>query len=195
MIETELLRYGYLFILVGSLLQPDATLLTAAFLSHRGYFRLSLVLLITVVGTVIASQIYFAIARRSGMKWLEKKASPKIEKIVAWSRSHGALLLLSSHFMSGFRTVIPVICGATGMPPMRFAFWNAIGVIVWTAVFGFTGYLGGHAFTLLLDDIRLHEKTIAACLAVLVAGAIIWRTQNRELSDTWTLLRIPRIDS
>lgn len=80
MIETELLHYGYLFILVGSLLQPDATLLTAAFLSHRGYFSLSLVILITIAGTVIASQIYFAIARRSGMKWLEKRRLRKLKR-------------------------------------------------------------------------------------------------------------------
>ena len=40
-----------------------------------------------------------------------------------------------------------------------------------------------------LGDIRRHEKTIAVAMAVLVSGAILWRTHGRELLDAWSLRR------
>lgn len=189
LVEAELFHYGYLAIVAGIVIEADATLLTAAFLAHRGYFRLSAVLLIAAAGTILASQLYYLIARRSGMTWLNQQRNTRLEKIVAWSKSHGELLLLASRFMSGFRTLIPVVCGATGMSPWRFVIWNSLGAVIWAAIFGLAGYFGGHFLTILFDDIRHHEKTIAICLAVIVAATVLWRTHGRELSEAWSLRR------
>ena len=89
--------------------------------------------------------------------------------------------------MIGFRTLIPIIAGATGMDPVRFFVWNAIGAFVWALTFGFAGYLGGHVFTILLDDIRHHEKAVASVLALGTAGLILWKTHGRDLLDLWSL--------
>ncbi len=192
MIETELLHYSYLFIFVGTVIEGDATLLTAAFLAHRGYFRLSLVLVVAGLSTLFASHAYYMVARRTGTKWLEQSQDARFERIVRWSRAYGGLLLLASRFMIGFRTLIPIVCGATGMSPVRFALWNGFGALVWACTVGFVGYLGGHALTILIGDIRQHEKAIAVVVAVSVAGLILWRTHGRELFDAWSLRRARR---
>lgn len=186
-IETELLHYGYLFIFAGAIVEGDATLLTAAFLAHRGYFRLSLVLAVAALSTLLANQVYYALARRSGMKWLTERQNGRLERILRWSQSHGILLLVASRFMTGFRTIIPVVCGATGMPPLRFTLWNSVGAVIWAGAFGSAGYLGGHALSLMISHIRRHEITIATFIAVGVGGFILWRTHGRELYDAWSL--------
>ena len=187
--ETDLLQYGYLFILVGTVVEGDATLLTAAFLAHRGYFRLSLVLLAAALSTLFASHVYYEVARRSGARWLDSRRDARLEKIITWSRTHGALLLVASRFMIGFRTLVPIVCGATGMSSASFVLWNSVGAAIWAGAFGLTGYLGGHAAASLIADIRRHEKAIAIGVAAVVGGTVLWRTHGRELVDAWSLRR------
>jgi hypothetical protein len=38
MLTTELLRYGYVLLFLAAAVEGDASLLTATFLAHRGYF-------------------------------------------------------------------------------------------------------------------------------------------------------------
>jgi membrane protein DedA with SNARE-associated domain len=193
-IETELLHYGYLFILAGTIAEGDATLLTAAFLAHRGCFRLSLVLFVTRFTTLVASHANYESAHRSGENWLEERSDPRLKRIVRWSGTHGGLLPIASRFMIAFRTLVPVVCGATGMSPRRFLLWNAVGAAIWAAAFGYMGCLGGHVLSLLLDDLRRHEFAIAIGVATLVGGLVLWRTHGRELFDAWSLRRsaLPR---
>ena len=184
LIETELLHYGYLFILLGTIVEGDATLLTAAFLAHRGYFRLSLVLFVAWLTTLVASHAYYEIARRSGVKWLEQRSNPRLKRVVRWAGTHGGLLLIASRFMIGFAPwyrscAVPPAC------PLR----GSCSGTRWAAAFGSIGYLGGHVLSLLLDDLRRHEVAIASGAAILVGGLVLWRTYGRELFDAWSLRR------
>ena len=188
MIETELSRHGYWFVFAGTIVEGDATLLTAAFLAHRGYFRLPWVMMVAALSALTASHSYFLLARRHGVRLLETAGKgAKAGRIIAWSRQRGALLLIASRFMIGFRTLIPVVCGATGMSASRFFLWNAIGAVLWSVALGFAGYLGGHLLSVVVDDIRRHERVLAAMLAIGGAGFVLWKTRGRDLRDIWVL--------
>ena len=69
---------------------------------------------------------------------------------------------------------------------------SLLGALVWACTVGSVGYLGGHALTILIGDIRRHEKAIAVVVAVSVAGLILWRTHGRELFGAWSLRRARR---
>src|SRR5262245_7776290 len=56
-------RYGYGMVFGASAVEGDATLVTATFLAHRGYFRLGIVILTAALGTVAVNNIYFWTAR------------------------------------------------------------------------------------------------------------------------------------
>lgn len=182
---TELLHYGYLFIILGTVVEGDATLLTAAFLAHRGYFRLSWVLIVAGLSTTVASQVYYVAARRAGDRVLGRLGgnAQRFAQIAAWSRRRSSLLIVASRFMIGFRTLIPLVCGVVGVPSGRFALWNAAGAALWTITFGLAGYLGGHALAILMEDIRRHEKVLAALVALTTASIILLKSRGTDVRD------------
>ena len=192
MLERELLHYGYALVFLGAMVEADATLLTASFLAHRGYFHMPWVLMLAFAATVLANQIFYAVARAKGMSWLSGRAGTdqRLEKILSWSRERGGWLLLASRFLFGLRTLTPLVCGATGMRAGRFAAWNVTGAVVWTAAFGAAGYFGAHALTWLVDDVRRHEKAIAAALALGSLLFIGWRTHGRDWYDIWSISKL-----
>src|SRR5215213_11804718 len=70
---TELvLRYGYLMVFVGVLVEGDATLVAASFLAHRGELALSAVMAIAAVTSVTMNQVYFRLGRRHGIERVAK---------------------------------------------------------------------------------------------------------------------------
>ncbi len=191
MIEFELLHYGYLFVFLGSIAEGDATLLAAAFLAHRGYLQIAWVLIIAFLGTLIASQVSFEFGRRKGRPALAaySNATARVERISQWISRFGGAFVLASRFLFGFRTLAPVVCGATGMDPLRFTLWNLAGAAIWTLAFGIAGYSGAHLLTLLMTDIRRHEKTIAIGIAVAALLMIGRATQGNDWLDFWRLRR------
>lgn len=193
MIEFELLHYGYLFVFLGSIAEGDATLLTAAFLAHRGYMRFAWVLIVAFAGTLIASQLSFEFGRRKGRATLAaySNAATRIERISQWTSRFGGAFVVASRFLFGFRTLAPVVCGATGMDPLRFTLWNLAGAAIWTITFGAAGYTGAHVLSLLMTDIRQHEKLLAAILAVSVLLLIGRITRGNDWID-FLRLRKPR---
>lgn len=189
MIELELLHYGYLFVFFGAIAEGDATLLTASFLARRGYLDFRWVLIVAALGTIVANQTYFEWARRKGPGWISNfpKAKPRIETITMWTKNYGGLLILASRFLFGFRTLVPLVCGATGIDRWRFTVWNLIGAVVWATSVGTVGYFGAHALTKVLADIRGHEKLIAAGIAVCTVVLIAWKTHGRDWVDMWKI--------
>ena len=192
MIETNLLHYGYLFIVAGVIFEGDATLLTAAFLAHRGYFHLSLVLIVAAMATIVSTHLYYEIAKHSGMKWLEHRKDERIQKVIGWSQAHGILLVVGSRFMIGTRSLVPIVCGGTGMSRFQFALGNIAGASLWAGAFGLTGYAGNHLLALLVENVRAWETPIAAVIAIAVGTTIIWRTRGHEIRDAWSLWRAKR---
>jgi membrane protein DedA with SNARE-associated domain len=186
-IEVQLLHYGYLFVFVGAILEGDATLLTASFLARRGYLLFQPVILVAGTATIAANQVYFEFARRQGPRILNAypAAQPRVAKISAWVPRFGGPVVLASRFMFGLRTLVPMVCGASGMSQWRFAAWNVAGAILWAGTFGAAGYLGAHALTIALSDIRRHEVTLAAGIAVIAVALTAWVTRGRDWSDFW----------
>lgn len=190
-IQVELLHYGYIFVFIGAILEGDATLLTASFLARRGYLQFLPVLLVAGMATIAANQIYFEIARRQGPNVLSAypAAARRVARVSAWLPRFGGPIVLASRFLFGFRTLVPVVCGATGMSPWRFAVWNVAGAILWTVTFGSAGYMGAHALTIALSNIKRHEVSLAFAIAIMVVVIIAWVTRGRDWSDLWRFRR------
>ncbi len=188
----ELLTYGYLVLIVGSIVEGDATLATAGFLAHRGYFSLGAVLAVAMVASAAANELVYRLARSRGEEAFRRKAEqdPRYARVQKWVDRRGALLLVGSRFLWGLRIAIPAACGAAGMAPARFAVLNIAGAVIWSVVVGMSGYLMGEGLRLVVPDLRRHDRFIAAML--LVAGLILFLLlRRRDLREEVIAIRHP----
>lgn len=193
MLEWGLLHYGYVIVFVGTILEGDAMLLAAAFLAHRGYFQLPLVILVATISTTAFNQVLYTLARRYGSERLKKRVAKdrRLAKVTDWVRQRGTLLLFASRFLWGLKTAIPTACGATGMRPWRFFGVNIAGAIIWGIPVGLAGYAGAHSISVIFRNLKRYEWPIAGGLLLAVAAIALWRTHGEDQKESWNAVREP----
>lgn len=182
MLQAALLRYGYIMLFIGAAVEGDASLLTGAFLAHRGYFSTPAVIVTAAVATSVANQVYFWIARSRGRRaperidagWLSGRLGRAVMR-------HTKPLLFISRFLYGFRIAIPAACGASNMSAGAFTMIDLGGAALWSVVVGLAGYAIGHALETLLADLRRYEWPIAA--AFLVAALAVLAVRGRAWNN------------
>lgn len=179
MLTTELLRYGYFLLFVAAAFEGDASLLTATFLAHRGYFSLPAVIAIAAVATCCANQAYYWLGRRHARSALDRL---RTHRLFGWLRrtldQHSPLLLFVSRFLYGFRIAIPLGCGAAGMSPAVFTGVDLAGAALWSVAVGLAGWAIGHGLEVLAGDIRRHEGLIALGLLLVTFAALAIRGRD-----------------
>ena len=172
--EHLIAHFGYPALVVGLLLEGETAMMLAAFMAHRGYLSLSLVILIGCLVSFGSDQFFFWMGRLKGRQFLEKRPAwqPRVEKAKAMLGRNVNLLFLSVRFMYGLRTVLPFVIGMSEFDPKRFAFLNFIGAFVWALVFGLAGKLIGHIMGAIFEDVKEYESMIIA--AILFTGVCVW---------------------
>ncbi len=179
MLIAELLRYGYLVLFIGAAVEGDASLLTATFLAHLGYFAMPAVIATAAGATICANQVYYWLGRRHARAALERLGTHRrYARFRNLLDRHAPLLLFFSRFIYGFRIAIPMGCGASGMSPGTFAAIDAAGAALWSTLIGLAGFAIGSALEALAGDIRRNAFWIA--LALMMTTLAILAIRGRD---------------
>lgn len=70
------------------------------------------------------------------------------------------------------RTVLPFVIGMSDLDAKRFALLDLIGAFVWALTFGLAGHFIGHLMTLIFDDVKEHELSVA--IGIILIGIGWW---------------------
>jgi membrane protein DedA with SNARE-associated domain len=172
--ETIISRFGYPALIIGLLVEGETVLVLGAFMAHRGYLNLPLVIAIGFLVTFGSDQFFFWLGRTQGNRFLASKPSWKsnVEKAKSLLHRNTALLFIGFRFMYGLRTVMPFVFGMSKFDPKRFAILNSIGALLWALIFGISGYIFGQVLEVILEDVDKYEVRIV--LGIVVAGACLW---------------------
>lgn len=172
--EILIARLGYPALIIGLLLEGETVLVIGAFMAHRGYFSLPLVMLIGLMVTFSSDQFFFWMGRIKGNEFLEKRPNwkPNVEKAKFLLHRNTTWLFLGFRFMYGLRTVMPFVFGMSKFDPKRFAILNFIGSVTWVLIFGMAGYLFGQIVEVIIADVERYE--IWLILGLVIAGGIVW---------------------
>ena len=191
MLEHELLRYGYALLFLGVMVEADTFLLAGAFLAHRGYFSLPVVIGLAIVANALANQGWFWLARTRGRAFLERKLADdrRFQRVHAWLQRRGHVLIPASRFLFGFRVAIPAAYGANGTSPLTFTLLDAASAVVWGVVVGFAGYALGDTMEVIVADVQRYEGLILAILFVGAAAILVRR--RRGVAAALAALRRP----
>ncbi len=176
-IEDLISTYGYAAVAIGSFLEGETVVVLGGFSAHRGYLELPWVIVAAFLGSFIGDQFYFYIGRARGAQFLEKRPhwQRKSEKVFTLLNQHQNWLMLGFRFLYGLRTVTPFLVGAAKISPLKFLVFNFLGATVWAVAIGAMGFYFGHAFELILGDLKHYELLLFGVLAGL--GLAIWIRQ------------------
>lgn len=89
---------------------------------------------------------------------------------------HRGWVIFGVRFMYGLRTAGPVALGITRVPWRDFVVFNALGALVWAAVFSTLGYVFGKAIAAALGHVAHYEAQ--AVIAIFVVG-LAWFVHHR----------------
>ena len=166
--------YGYWALFAGTFLEGETVLIMAGFAAHRGYLELPWVIVVAFLGSFAGDQFYFFVGRTRGQALLAKRPrwKAKVNRVYEMMHRYQTPFLIGFRFMTGLRTITPLVIGMTPMKTPRFVALNAIGAALWAATFGTAGYLFGNAMETFLKDVRHFE--LHALVVILVLGLIPW---------------------
>ncbi|HOJ13481.1 MAG TPA: DedA family protein [Deltaproteobacteria bacterium] len=173
-IESIIIQYGYIFILIGTFFEGETVLVLAGFLVHQGYLSFTPVVAAAFIGTYVGDQLYFYIGRRKGIDLLDRNPSWKRQsgRVFPLLQHYQTMVIIGFRFIYGIRTVTPFILGASGVSPRRFMVLNAVGGIAWSLGIASLGYMLGYTAEVIIQDIKRYEYIIMA--SIVMAGIVFW---------------------
>jgi membrane protein DedA with SNARE-associated domain len=94
-----------------------------------------------------------------------------------WFQRHGYWIVLANRFLSGFRSVVSIVCGLYRLPWPRVLGLSLLACAAWNLLLIYAGYLLG-ANWMAIDRILGDYSRLMLVLAVLLVGA--WAVMKRR---------------
>lgn len=167
--EEIIKEWGYLAVLLGSMVEGESVILTAGFLAHEGYLSLYKIIMISFAGSVFADQVLYYVGRYYGEPILNRYPTLRTRSDRAFRllRRYGTIYILSFRFIYGIRTLSPIVIGVAGIRPLRYAVLNVIAAAIWAVLSCCAGYYLAH---FLMDSLEIIPKIL---FGVIVGGGFV----------------------
>jgi membrane-associated protein len=129
----------------GFWLPGDSILFSAGLVAaSHGNINIALLVTIIVVAAFFGDQVGFVIGRVVGRPYLDKRESPRIQRMIARSERFyehtGWWAVVAARFFPWFRTFVPPIAGASKMNYYKFLSANISGAVLWGAGITLAGF-------------------------------------------------------
>ncbi len=184
--------------IIGSFTPGETIVMAAAFLStpENGHLWLPVVWVLSVVGTMIGSNISYWFGRRGGRDGLLRYGrrfhvdEERVAAAEAYFYRHGSKTVFLSRFVAGFKNFVPVIAGVSRMPLAYFQGWTLLGAVAYTSIMCAIGYFVGENFERALAIARdvgfIGLAIIAGVIVALLVGRRRFSARRRdELLDEY----------
>ena len=182
-LESIITTYGYPALFIGVILEAEAFLVLGAYLAHRGYFSLPVVIAVAVLASFSATELFFYLGRRYGAALLQNRPTwqKKVRRIHDWFTKYGDGLVLGFRAIYGMRLVIPLTIGTSAYSRSRFTLFNAISAITWGMLIGLAGNGIAQFVERFFSHLRQHELLAVIVIAAIAAtwGLIQWYRRRK----------------
>ncbi len=185
-LESLVVQFGYPALVIGLLFEGETVLVLGAFMAHRGYLNLPLVILIGALVAFASDQFFFWLGRTQGAQFLERRPSwlPPVQRARSLLGRNPNLLFVGLRFMYGLRTVLPFVIGMSKFDPKKFVPLNLAGAFIWALTFGLAGKLIGHIMEAVFEDVKEHELAIAIGIVLIGTGFVLYRRFRNSLKGS-----------
>jgi undecaprenyl-diphosphatase len=168
--------------LLGLVVPGELALVFGGVLAYQGRVPLWAVVTAGSVGAVVGDSVGYAFGRRFGERLLGRLSrrlvrADQVERATALVRRSGGRAVFVGRFTAGFRTLVPGLAGAAGMPYRTFAVYNAVGGVLWATGSVLLGFGAGGAYR---TAERIAGQVGIVVLGVVVVGATVAALVHRQ---------------
>ena len=123
-------------ILIAFFLPGDSVLFAAGLLAAtRNDTNIVILVSVIFLAAFLGDQVGYVLGRKYGRTYLEKRSSPRIEKMIKRAENfyerYGWSAVILARFYPWIRTFMPPIAGIGKMNYYRFLAANALGALIW----------------------------------------------------------------
>ena len=132
-------------LLFGFFLPGDSILFSAGLVA-AAHGNINIVILVSIIflAAFFGDQVGFVIGRVVGRPYLDKKQSPRMQRMIVNAESFyekkGWWAVVAARFFPWIRTFVPPIAGAAKMNYYRFLSANILGALLWGVGITLAGY-------------------------------------------------------
>jgi membrane protein DedA with SNARE-associated domain len=182
--------FGVLFAESFGLPLPGETFLVAAsFLAAHGQLDIWLVGLTAWTAAVLGDNVGYAIGHFGGRRLVAHHGArvgitaDRLKQAERFFARYGPEVVIVARFFPLLRQLNGIVAGSAGMGWKRFAFYNALGGLLWVGAWSTGVYYFGQRITVWLLRLHTAELWLAAVLALtLLATGAYWRIAKRSRS-------------
>jgi membrane protein DedA with SNARE-associated domain/rhodanese-related sulfurtransferase len=188
----DIIRHGYVWLFLAALLERlglpllvTPLMVAAGAIAGIGDFNLIAVIAVTVAASEIGDLVWYELGLSQGSSVLRLLCKISLEPDSCVRRSedafarHTTTSLIFSKFIPGVGRLAGPVAGMTGMARGRFLLLNAVGSLLWAAVFGLVGYIP--AKKLPIDTLLMAAAGwVFALLAVALIANVVWKYVQRQ---------------
>jgi membrane protein DedA with SNARE-associated domain len=168
-------------------LPADALIALGAFVAARGDTSPMPAFLAVLVGNVIGAMGMYAVGRRFGAAWTERKFHLKHKQsadatLSSWYARYGLASLFLGRFIPGVRAVVAPFAGALRTPLIGTTIAITAASVLWYGLVTIVAFRAGSDWEVLLRTIGRVGRTsglIAVAVALVVAAVILLRRRRR----------------
>jgi membrane protein DedA with SNARE-associated domain len=105
----------------------------------------------------------------------------RLEKVEGFFERHGGKIVAVARFVDGLRRFNGVVAGVVNMPWWRFLAFNALGAILWSALWSGLGFVAGQHINGIYAEVERYEVYLLVALALVVALLLarwLWRRHH-----------------
>ena len=194
-LQPTLDRHGYLAVAGFIFLEdfgvpvPGETILIAAAI-YAGAGRLNIVAVgvIAVAAAILGDNVGYAIGRFGGRPLVERfgryvfLTPERIDKTTEFFERQGGKIVVVARFVEGLRQANGIVAGISEMPWLHFLAFNALGAVIWVALWTTVGDLAGNHITTIYNDVSRYFIIVVAVVAVLAIAIAIRKIRRRRQS-------------
>lgn len=168
-------------LLFGFFLPGDSILFSAGLVA-AAHGNINIVILVSIIflAAFFGDQVGFVIGRVVGRPYLDKKTSPRIQRMIVNAENFydktGWWAVVAARFFPWIRTFVPPIAGAAKMNYYKFLSANVLGALLWGVGITLAGY-----YAATLPWVKSSSYAIAAFFisASLISALVNYRRRPR----------------
>jgi len=172
-------------LLFGFFLPGDSILFSAGLVA-AAHGNINIVILVSIIflAAFFGDQVGFVIGRVVGRPYLDKKKSPKMQKMIVnaenFYEKSGWWAVVTARFFPWIRTFVPPIAGAAKMNYYKFLSANVLGALLWGVGITLAGYYAAS-----VPWVKSFSYAIAAffIIASLISVLVNYRHRPRPHQD------------